>query len=223
MTLEGSATFEHGGAQLHLLPQRAVWWPAQRTLIAADVHLGKGTAFRALGVPVPSGSSAKDLGRLASLVQVTAAERLIVLGDLIHGRRSHQPELTSALADWRTAHVALDVVLVRGNHDHSAGRLPQALNITEVDAPYAQSGLLLQHHPTATLANGAVLAGHVHPVVVLRDFDRSRLMLPCFVFNRDGVGILPSFGSFTGGAQIERAEGQHVFACAAARVVRMQR
>jgi DNA ligase-associated metallophosphoesterase len=223
MALDGSIEIEHGGALLHLLPERAIWWSALGTLIVADVHLGKGTAFRAMGVPVPTGSSAKDLQRLTALIHTTDAQRLIVLGDLIHARRSHQPELDAALADWRAQHSSLNIVLVRGNHDRSAGRLSERLAIEEVDAPLREGGLLLQHEPTPTVLNEALLAGHVHPVVALRDFDRSRVTLPCFVFDRDGVGVLPSFGSFTGGARVERFAGRRCFACAGSRLVEVKR
>ena len=55
---------EAAGATLWLLPSGAVWWPAAQTLFAADLHLGKGAAFRAQGQPVPAGSSAQTLAQL---------------------------------------------------------------------------------------------------------------------------------------------------------------
>ena len=38
---------------LTLLPERAVWREASRTLFVADVHIGKAAAFRAAGLPRP--------------------------------------------------------------------------------------------------------------------------------------------------------------------------
>src|SRR4051812_6702373 len=68
------------GEAVELLPQRALYWPAQQTLFVADVHLGKAAAFRAGGVPIPRGTTANDLDRLSMLITVTGARRLIVLG-----------------------------------------------------------------------------------------------------------------------------------------------
>ena len=52
---------EVGGAALHLLPQKAAWWPAERTLLVADAHIGKAVSFRRLGVPVPPGTTSETL------------------------------------------------------------------------------------------------------------------------------------------------------------------
>jgi uncharacterized protein len=40
-----------------LLPGRAAWMPATRTLLVADLHLGKAATFRHAGIPVPEGSA----------------------------------------------------------------------------------------------------------------------------------------------------------------------
>jgi metallophosphoesterase superfamily enzyme len=39
-----------GGRPLVLLAERAVWLEPERTLLVADLHIGKATTFRALGV-----------------------------------------------------------------------------------------------------------------------------------------------------------------------------
>jgi len=53
---------------------------------SADLHLGKAATFRRAGIPVPEGTSARDLARLATLVRDTGADRLLILGDLFHAR-----------------------------------------------------------------------------------------------------------------------------------------
>ena len=75
-----SLRVEVAGETLWLLPSGAVWWPATRTLFAADLHLGKGAAFRAQGQPVPAGSSARTLALLDDLFVAHRATRLVVLG-----------------------------------------------------------------------------------------------------------------------------------------------
>ncbi|NBP80976.1 hypothetical protein EBU58_09735, partial [bacterium] len=50
-----------------LLPGRGAWLPTSRTLLVADLHLGKAASFRHAGLPVPEGSSGGDLQRLERL------------------------------------------------------------------------------------------------------------------------------------------------------------
>lgn len=209
---------EFGGEPLHLLPDRAIWWPREQSVIVADVHLGKDAAFRKAGFPVPSGGSEKDLRRLDELIAVTSARRLIVLGDFIHAKNSHQPELSEVVSRWRQSHATVSMLLIRGNHDRSAGRLPVDWNIPETEEPFADSGLILSHGPRYDQPL-PVLAGHVHPVVILNDHDRSTVRVPCFVFDESRCAILPAFGSFTGGHPMDRQEGRRLFLTSGKRVV----
>src|SRR5512140_483642 len=77
--------------RVQLLAQRALFWPRERALFVADVHLGKAASFRAGGVPVPRGSTASDLERLSVLVARTGAQRLAVLGDFLHAAAGRVP------------------------------------------------------------------------------------------------------------------------------------
>src|ERR1700760_1529379 len=99
-----SLEIDFAGQRLLLLADHALYWPDQRTLILADVHLGKDASFRAAGLPVPAGHSAKDLSRIERLVKATDATRLIVLGDLIHNRSSHHDELSADVSAFRELH-----------------------------------------------------------------------------------------------------------------------
>ena len=174
-------------ATLRLLPERAAYWAAERTLLVADVHLGKDATFRAEAVPLPLGSTASDLDRLSSLVTRTGAERLIVLGDLYHAPASMTPAPLNALRAWREKHAKLDVVLVRGNHDHDAGTSPAGLRIQKHDGPMTLGPFCLQHDPDTEASPdraGYVLCGHLHPGMVLRSGGQ-RERLPCFHANTD--------------------------------------
>jgi uncharacterized protein len=200
------------GARLTLLPQRAAFVVDSATLLVADVHVGKAASFRGLGVPVPPGTTAQTLDRLSLALQVTAARRLVVLGDFLHSARSRGVDTLAALARWREAHAGLPITLLRGNHDQHAGDPPPSLGIEVCDGPLACGPWLLAHEPQPQ-ENAYVLAGHVHPGVVLggRGFDRVRL--PCFHFGAR-VGVLPAFGAFTGTHVLPREPGDRVFAIA---------
>lgn len=200
------------GVDVELLPDRALFLPASRTLIVADVHWGKAAAFRALGVPVPRGTTRTGLDRLDALITSTNAVSLLVLGDLIHARAGMQPGTIDALERWRDTRRELAITLVRGNHDYHAGDPPASLKIRCVDAPLHVGPFVLYHHPTID-ASGYVLAGHVHPVVQLRGRGRQKLTLPCFAFGGAG-GLLPAFGEFTGGGMIDQRDYARLYVIA---------
>eukprot|EP01036_Dinobryon_divergens_P015919 gene15919-21571_t len=58
----------YAGQTVWLLPEHALWWPDGQVLFIADLHLGKAATYRALGQPVPSGTTAENLRRLSQLV-----------------------------------------------------------------------------------------------------------------------------------------------------------
>src|SRR5512134_3710504 len=102
------------GEHLVLMPERAIYWPAQSTLIVSDLHIGKAAAFRAAGVPVPEQTTAPTLERLAAAVERTGATTILCLGDLLHAPSGRTPAALAAVADWRARYAGLRFVLVRG-------------------------------------------------------------------------------------------------------------
>ncbi|MFT3664407.1 ligase-associated DNA damage response endonuclease PdeM [Piscinibacter sp.] len=205
-------TIEVAGRPLGLLPQKAALLPDSRTLLIADAHIGKAASFRALGVPVPRGTTSETLAALSELVARHEARRIVFLGDFLHARAAHAGATLAALARWREAHAALALVLVRGNHDDRAGDPPASLGFEVVDEPLRDGALALCHHP-APRDDAYVIAGHLHPCVSLRGRAHERLRLPCFHVG-PRVAVLPAFGSFTGMHALRRGEGERVFAVA---------
>lgn len=196
------------GETLLLLPEKAVYWPLERMLIIADIHFGKAAAFRALGVPVPRGTTSENLAGLDALVAAHGARRVAFLGDFLHARAAHASSTQLAMLAWRQRHQDLDLMLVRGNHDLHAGDPADALGIALVDEPHALGPFAFCHHPDLD-APGYGLAGHVHPVYVLATrFDKLRL--PCFVVGERRM-ILPSFGAFTGGHAVKPGPGESIY------------
>ena len=216
-----TTTILAGGRPLTLLPEKAAFIAASRTLLVADVHIGKSTSFRALGVPVPHGTTGETLALLSDLITRWRARRVVFLGDFLHSAHAHAPATIGALARWRREHAGLELVLVRGNHDDRAGDPPSHLGIRVVDEPFECEGLALCHHPRPR-AGHYVLAGHLHPCVSLggRAFDHLRL--PCFWFG-DSVGVLPAFGAFTGMHPIRAQAEDRVLAIADGAVAALRR
>jgi DNA ligase-associated metallophosphoesterase len=199
------------GERVLLHAARALSWPRERTVFVADVHLGKAAAFRAGGVPLPRGSTATDLRKLAELVAQCDAQRLVVLGDFLHAKAGRVAALDAAFVAWRDAHPALDVVLVRGNHDVRAGDPPAAWRVDIVDEPHAFAPFLACHHVVSP-RSGYALCGHVHPGVrIVGEDDAARV--PCFVVGERRT-VLPAFGRFTGLAEATADASDRVIAIA---------
>ncbi len=204
--------------QLLLLPQKAAYWPRERMLIIADIHFGKAASFRALGVPVPSGTTSANLAALDMLMVQYDVRHIMFLGDFLHARAAHAPATLAALQAWRQQHPDLQLTVVRGNHDAHAGDPPAELGIDMVDEPHVIGPLAFCHHPDV-LVPSYVLAGHVHPVYRLRSGWES-LLLPCFLVGPQRM-VLPSFGAFTGGHPVIAQPEERVYVSSGEAVLRI--
>ncbi len=200
------------GEECHLLAERALHWPATRTLFVADAHFGKADCFRSKGIPVPVGSTAASLQRLSRAISKTAAERLIVLGDFWHAEASTAPNVIEEIARWRKCHSQLRVDLVRGNHDRFRYEMPADWRFAVHDMPVVLGPFLAAHYPTPR-EQCFVLAGHLHPAYQISGRARQSVTLPCFWFGPD-VGVLPAFGGFTGSATVNPQPGDRLYVIA---------
>ena len=197
-------TVQWAGEAVHLLPERGLWWPAEHTLFIADLHLGKAATYRALGQPVPGGTTLENLARLDALINWCAPQRIVFLGDFLHAARART--VLPTVADWRAKHADVAMTLVRGNHDSRAGDPPAELGIDVVDEPWLLGPFACCHHPQLHPTH-FVLAGHLHPACRISGRGRDSLRLPCFVADARQA-ILPAFGEFTGGYLMEPAPGR---------------
>lgn len=206
------------GEELLMLPQKALYWPREAMLIIADIHFGKAASFRALGVPVPSGTTTANLLALDDLMVRHPIRHIMFLGDFLHARAAHASATLAAMQVWRERHPEVLLTLVRGNHDAHAGDPPDRLNIAIVDEPHVIGPFAFCHHPDI-LVPSYVLAGHVHPVYRLRSGWES-LLLPCFLVGEQRM-VLPSFGAFTGGHPVATQPGEQMFVSSGEAVLRI--
>jgi uncharacterized protein len=209
LATKGALPVQWAQVCLYLLPERALWWPDARTLFVADLHMGKAATYRALGQPVPSGTTEENLARLSQLMALCKPQELVFLGDFLHAAAARTPHVMAGLQDWRAHHASVAMTLVRGNHDSRAGDPPDSLRIEVVNEPYLLGPFACCHYPQ-THATHFVLAGHVHPVCRLRGPARDSLRLPCFVRD-ERQAVLPAFGEFTGGWQVAEEIGRTVY------------
>jgi uncharacterized protein len=189
------------GQEVILHGDKALYYPAESTLLVADTHFGKGAHFRRAGLALPTGDSLRDLQRLARLVEQFAAQRLLILGDVFHHRPTPDEPFLAALAQWQRERPGLIVEAVIGNHDRHA--LGGALELTIRWHDQLDLGPFRLRHEPQLISGRHVLAGHVHPAYSLR-VGRERLRAPVFWLQPD-ISVLPSFGALTGGWEVDLA------------------
>lgn len=204
------AEIEVAGEVVRLLAGRAAFWCARRTLIVADLHLGKSETFRAAGVPVPAGDADEQLARLGAIILAMQAERVIVVGDLLHAPSGLSASLCERVERWRARHT-LPVIVVPGNHDRGLDRVAEAWRLTLAPGTLDEGVFAFCHDPeTPNPAGRFCWAGHLHPAVRLR-LGAERLRLSCFWIHAGGA-VLPAFSRFTGGAPVRPKASDRVFA-----------
>lgn len=202
---------------LALLAEGAAFLADESTLIVADIHLGKSAVFRAKGLPVPEGDSARDLARLFDLAKKHRASHLVIAGDLFHSSTGLTTQLETALADFMVR-LEIPITLVTGNHDVGIRKLPAQLrSVAHLDL---ENHLRVIHDPAHASGESFHIAGHWHPVVKIPDGKRTSLRLACFLY-RDNTLVLPAFGSFTGGAILDAEPGDRVFVAIRDQVVEL--
>ena len=145
----------------------------------------------------------------------TGAERLLVLGDLVHAKRGLTAELLERISTWR-ASVKARLVLVRGNHDRALKEVPSGWNLDLVEGELAEGPFTFAHEPRAQ-AGRYVWAGHLHPTYCLVG-GGDRIRLPCFHLTPE-TGVLPAFSAFTGGHDMPRTGDDRIFVVVEGKVV----
>jgi len=185
---------ELNGEALVLDSSGALWWPAERTLVAADIHFEKGSFYALSGQLLPPYDTRTTLKRLAALMARYAPVRVIALGDSFHDRQAadrldefERTSLTEMAAN-------LEWIWIAGNHDPEppawCGRALEEI---------ALRGLVFRHEPSIFQARGEV-AGHLHPCKTVTRRGHS-LRRRCFASDGKRM-VLPAFGAYAGGLDV---------------------
>jgi DNA ligase-associated metallophosphoesterase len=191
-----TAVIQFGGQDFALAGEAALFWPAQRALLVADLHLEKASSYALGGQFLPPYDSRATLEELTALTQKFDIEAIYCLGDNFHDSDGETrlegvaADMLFQLArnyDWRW---------IVGNHDPGIGARWGGCVHEEVEV----AGIMLRHEAQLAFA-GPEMSGHFHPK--FRQQVRGRMVSRrCFVRSASKL-ILPAFGSLTGGLDAE--------------------
>lgn len=173
----------------------ALYWPGERMLIVADLHLGKAASLARRGTMLPPYDTLDTLQRLAEVIDRYEPRVVVALGDSFHdsaaaGRiGTRDREALGILQEER------DWIWVTGNHDPVIAADAGGRVVDRIEA----GGLKLVHLPCETRVTHEI-AGHLHPAARLSLYGHT-VRRPCFVGNGRRL-VLPAFGTFTGGLNV---------------------
>ena len=192
-----SIAFSFNGAEVEARADGALWWPDERLLAVADLHLEKGTWYGArTGQLLPPYDTRTTLRRLALSIDTLKPRCVVCVGDSFHDTEAaSRIDADDAAVLERLVASVEDWIWLIGNHDP---RPPRAWG-GAVSHELAFGPLAFRHEAERlplTRCDGEV-SGHYHPVAVLTVRGRG-LRRRCFVTDGRRL-ILPSFGAYTGG------------------------
>ena len=173
----------------------ALFWPEEKMLIVADLHLEKGSAFAARGVLLPPYDTASTLARLTYLVGRFAPQIVMALGDSFHDGGGPGRMADTDRGSLKALQRGRDWLWIAGNHDPDpadgvGGRFADVLAI---------GPLTFRHEPSSGSCEGEI-AGHLHPLARVARRGRA-VSRRCFASDSRRL-VMPAFGAYTGGLNV---------------------
>ncbi len=197
----------------YLLPQKAIYRPEKNQLIVSDIHLGKATHFRKMGIAMPQQSHLKDIDMLDYLIRKFEPSSFVILGDLFHSEYNREwLWFQSLLMNFP----AVEFILIEGNHDilpQDAYEIPNLVKMEILEEEH----FIFSHHPLEGLPK-LNICGHLHPGIEIMAIAKQRFKFPCFYLGKKHF-ILPAFGNLTGLFLLEREEASEYFLVSQNRVI----
>ncbi|MEM9055365.1 MAG: ligase-associated DNA damage response endonuclease PdeM [Pseudomonadota bacterium] len=192
-----------GSATLAALTSGALWWRAERLLAVADLHLGRSERQARLGGGLlPPYETEDTLNRLQAVIGETSARTIVMVGDSFDDLTAAE-EIADQISE-RLLRMAAGrrFIWVAGNHDPGPVDLPGS-NMSA----YRHGELTFRH--IAEPGAEAEISGHYHPKARFR-LKGQFISRPCFLADEQRI-ILPAFGTYTGGLDIQNPAFDRVF------------
>jgi uncharacterized protein len=173
----------------------ALYWPDEKLLVVADLHLEKGSAFARRGVLLPPYDTASTLARLARLIERYAPRLVIALGDSFHDGGGPFRMAGSDRAALKVLQRGRDWLWIAGNHDPDPA--------DDIGGGFADvlalGALTFRHEPSPDPCDGEI-AGHLHPVARVAQRGRA-VSRRCFAADGKRL-VMPAFGAYAGGLNV---------------------
>ena len=183
------------GTTLVADPAGALYWPDERLLAVADLHLEKGSSFAVRGMLLPPYDTTATLARLAKLIERYSPGLVVALGDSFHDGGGPARMSQAARAALDALQRGRDWLWLAGNHDPDP---PRGLG-GAVAEELAIGALTFRHEPSPQAIDGEI-SGHLHPMARVAQRGRG-VARRCFAADGKRL-VMPAFGAYAGGLNI---------------------
>lgn len=206
------------------MPQLGVFFEEFGLLAVSDLQLGFEAVLQSEGVTVPGSQYPRIEAAIGEMLEATGAERLLFNGDIKHEfSRPLQQEWSEvvSLLDFIAAK-KVEPIFVKGNHDNYIAKILRARHIRIRDY-FFEGGFLFVHghKPLEDYADfpkfrgyKALVIGHVHPAVSIRDEIGVPRKFKCVLkgtFNKKLIIVLPSISPLAAGYDVTKEEADDEF------------
>jgi uncharacterized protein len=210
--------FEFQNHIFQLLPEKALFWEIENTLILADLHLGKTGHFRKEGLAIPNKSIEKDYQVLNTLLTKFKPKKVLILGDLFHSIYNTEWE---KFANFINQNSTISFELVIGNHDILPKTKYSEIGLINLGEAFIYQNLIFTHHPLELVPDGCLnFSGHVHPGVRIEGIGRQSISMPCF-YRKNTNFILPAFGSLTGLKILQKEKTTEIYGVSGSKIFKI--
>ncbi len=199
-----------------------------RVMVVADLHIGIESGLARYGVHITSNAGMR-LNQLVSTIETERPDLLVLLGDVKHNvPATSRQEFREIPEMLRRLRELVPIKVAPGNHDGGLKRFLRDDEVLPVDGALIDGTGYLHGHacPSPDLRGHLLVAGHVHPVVSVRDEVGCVMRAqPAYLYaGLDGdclstgwasdtgdpptrVVFMPAFNELTGGIDVTEIRG----------------
>ena len=186
-------TINFNNHKFQISKEGILFWFDKQIAIIADLHLEKGSSFGPSGQFLPPYDSEETLNKIFKTIKNHKIKTIILLGDTFHDKNAFDRMSEKVFILFKSLIEKYEVIFILGNHESKfeIGRI-NFLNEYVIDDIH----FIHQALPTSIFQ----ISGHFHPVASVKSSIK-KITAKCLLHTNNHI-ILPSFGQYTGGLNI---------------------
>ena len=178
---------------LQICKEGVLFWLEKEIAIVSDLHLEKGSSYASSGQYIPPYDSEETLLKLLDILNKYKVRKVILLGDTFHDKDAFLRMTSKVRFLFEDFTKKYEVIFILGNHENKI-----KIEGIKFHQEYIVDNIHFLHE--AIQKNINQISGHFHPVASIK-VSSKKITSKCLIHSNNHL-ILPSFGEFTGGLNI---------------------
>ena len=178
---------------LQICKEGVLFWLEKEIAIVSDLHLEKGSSYASSGQYIPPYDSEETLLKLLDILNNYRVKKVILLGDTFHDKDAFLRMTSKVRFLFEDFTKKYEVIFILGNHENKI-----KIDGIKFHQEYIVDDIHFLHE--AIQKNINQISGHFHPVASIK-VSSKKITSKCLIHSNNHI-ILPSFGEFTGGLNI---------------------